>query len=212
MELITSSKLGSAFGTNARTINRILSELGWIEKQGKNWILTQQGESRLGQQKRDFRSKNAYVVWPEGILTNNLLKHAISQTLGKEPTEQPKVKSSDDFREKFKANLRAMDGHFVRSKAEMLIDNWLYMAGIVHAYERKLPIEEEAYCDFYQPQGKVYIEYWGLEETKYQQRKAEKQAIYTKYNFSLIELTERKVKNLDDILPGLLLKFGIQTY
>tara|TARA_R110000787_G_scaffold55239_2_gene127641 strand:- start:5078 stop:5230 length:153 start_codon:yes stop_codon:yes gene_type:complete len=33
----------------------------------------------------------------------------------------------------------------------MLIDNWLYMAETVHAYERKLPIEEDVYCDFYIP-------------------------------------------------------------
>jgi hypothetical protein len=31
----------------------------------------------------------------------------------------------------------------------MLIDTWLYMAGIVHAYERQVPIDEELYCDFH---------------------------------------------------------------
>ena len=36
----------------------------------------------------------------------------------------------------------------VRSKAEQIIDNWLYHKGIVHAYERRVPIEEEVYCDF----------------------------------------------------------------
>lgn len=152
------------------------------------------------------------MVWPDGILTNNLLKNSINEVLGVEPTETPKPKKQDDFREKFKATLRTMDGHYVRSKAEMLIDNWLYMAGIVHAYERKLPIEEDAYCDFYLPQGKVYIEYWGLEDKKYTDRKKQKKAIYKKYNFSLLELTEKEVKNLDDILPKMLLEYGIQTY
>lgn len=61
----------------------------------------------------------------------------------------------------------------------MLIDNWLYMAGIVHAYERKLPIEEDLYCDFYLPTGKVYIEFWGLEDDpKYAHRKKIKQDLY----------------------------------
>lgn len=46
------------------------------------------------------------------------------------------------------------------------------MSEIVHAYERKLPIEEEVYCDFYLPNGKVYIEFWGLEsDERYIQRK-----------------------------------------
>ncbi len=46
----------------------------------------------------------------------------------------------------------------------MLIDNWLYMfEEIVHAaMSRKLPVEEDVYCDFYIPTGKFYIEYWGL--------------------------------------------------
>ncbi|MBN2825103.1 MAG: hypothetical protein JXQ76_07270 [Campylobacterales bacterium] len=87
------------------------------------------------------------------------------------------------------------------------------MAELVHAYERKLPIEEEVYCDFYLPSGKVYIEYWGMEEdAKYLQRKQAKKAIYEKYNFNLIELSDEDVLNLDDVLPRLLLKFDIQTY
>ena len=95
----------------------------------------------------------------------------------------------------------------------MLIDNWLYMAEIVHAYERKLPVEENVYSDFYIPTGKVYIEYWGYEnDEKYLARKKAKQEIYQKYRFNLIELEDKEVQNLDDILPRLLLKFGVQAY
>ena len=95
----------------------------------------------------------------------------------------------------------------------MLIDNWLYMAEVIHAYERKLPVEEEIYCDFYLPTGKVYIEYWGLEnDPKYQDRKQKKIEIYKKYNFNLIQLTDKDIQNLDDVLPRELLKQGIQTY
>jgi hypothetical protein len=93
-----------------------------------------------------------------------------------------------------------------------LIDNWLYMSEMVHAYERRLPIEEEVYSDFYIPTGKVYIEYWGYDEdSKYITRKAEKLAIYKKENFHLIELTEKEVQNLDDYLPRFLLTFGVRT-
>lgn len=95
----------------------------------------------------------------------------------------------------------------------MLIDNWLYMQGIVHAYERRLPIEEECYCDFYLPKGKgVYIEYWGLEtDPKYRARQAAKRAIYTKYNLRLIELNDADIERLDAVLPRMLLKFGIES-
>jgi len=33
-----------------------------------------------------------------------------------------------------------------------------------------------------------------------------------KYGFNLIELEDKEVQNLDDILPRLLLKFGVQAY
>jgi hypothetical protein len=115
--------------------------------------------------------------------------------------------------DKFVAKLRTTDGHYVRSKVEMLIDNWLYMAEIVHAYERKLPVEEELYCDFYIPSGKVYIEYWGYEnEPKYLARKERKREIYAKYGFKLIELEEKDIQNLDDVLPRLLLKHEVESY
>ena len=95
----------------------------------------------------------------------------------------------------------------------MLIDNWLYMFEIVHAYERKLPVEEDVYCDFYIPTGKVYIEYWGYEnDEKYLNRKKKKKEIYEKYNLNLIELEDKDVQNLDDVLPKYLLTFGIETF
>ena len=95
----------------------------------------------------------------------------------------------------------------------MLVDNWLYMAELVHAYERKLPVEEDAYCDFYLPEGKVYIEFWGMEDDpKYAERMKVKKNLYAKYGFNLIDLNDADVHNLDDILPAKLLKFGVQAY
>ena len=33
-----------------------------------------------------------------------------------------------------------------------------------------------------------------------------------RYGFNLIELHDKEVQNLDDILPKLLLKYGVQAY
>ena len=150
-------------------------------------------------------------------IESKVLVNLINQMKGTvesvEPKEENDEQESQGFREKYVAKLRSADGHYVRSKAEMLIDNWLYMAEIVHAYERKLPIEEDVYSDFYLPTGKVYIEYWGIEnDRRYSERKAIKQEIYKKYRFNLIELTDKEVQNLDDILPRLLLKYKIQSF
>ena len=115
-----------------------------------------------------------------------------------------------DLRTRFPAKYRATDGHYVRSRAELAIDNWLYMHAIIHIYEQKLPVEEDAYCDFYLPQGKVYIEYWGMEkDPAYAQRKKEKQAIYARYGLNLVELADAELENLDDNLARLLLPFGV---
>ena len=157
-----------------------------------------------------------YVKWPATISGSSLLLSSVNAITGAGNSNLESSENTNNtlaFREKFEAKHRATDGHFVRSKAEMLIDNWLYMAEIVHAYERKLPIEEDVYCDFYIPTGKVYIEYWGYDnDPKYLARKEKKLAIYQKYGFKLIELDDNSVQNLDDVLPRLLLKFGVQAY
>lgn len=210
---LTSKTIGQHFELSANKINHILSELGWIEKSLKGWKITKQGIKVGATQCEDYRSGVPYVRWPDDIIANKSLLETIDNLQGniKEPRSLEETKK--EFRDKFKANYRTTDGHQVRSKAEMLIDNWLYMAEIVHAYERKLPIEEDVYCDFYIPTGKVYIEFWGLEnEPKYLERKKKKIEIYNKYGFNLIELNDYEVQNLDDHLPRLLLKFGIQSY
>ncbi|HLC61566.1 MAG TPA: hypothetical protein VJI52_00945 [Candidatus Nanoarchaeia archaeon] len=111
-------------------------------------------------------------------------------------------KEEENFRNKFKATFRTEDGHFVRSKAEQIIDNWLYHKGIIHAYERRVPIEEEVYCDFFIPIGqKVWIEFWGLDEEKYLKRKELKRKFYNQSKKNLIELIDKDIENLDDVMP-----------
>ena len=215
-EFYSSTKIASKYNISARKINMILSEIGFIEKYLKGWTITVLGSKNGGIQKENAKNGIPYVEWNESIFENKAFLSIIKEVKGDagESTQKEIEKSKDsNFREKFVAKHRATDGHMVRSKAEMLIDNWLYMAEIVHAYERKLPIEEEVYCDFYIPTGKIYIEFWGLEnDPKYAKRKEIKKAIYEKYNFKLIELTDEEVFNLDDVLPKMLLKFGVQTY
>jgi hypothetical protein len=218
---LTSTQLGERLGISSQKANQVLSELGWIRRDRKGWSTTEQGSKLLAEQREHHQTGIPFVVWPEAILTSRILTSTVAELTGKK-VEQGNASETDTavraekqpstvaFREKFPPTHRATDGHWVRSKAEALIDNWLYMSGLVHAYERQLPVEEELYCDFYLPEGKVYIEYWGLEnDPKYLSRKEAKRSIYKKYNFNLIELTEEHVKNLDDLLPKMLLKHNI---
>lgn len=221
--LLTSTTLGEKLGIESRKLNQVLSELGWIERAKKGWIPTTQGKKLHAESRESRQSGIPFVMWPEAIITSKILSNTVHELLGSNSTE-PKIKLEDvpaevkdekqagyrDKLDKFKAMHRATDGHQVRSRAEMLIDNWLYFSGIVHAYERLLPVEEELYCDFYIPAGKVYIEFWGLEnDPKYKERKEKKKEIYKKYGFNLIELNDEHIQNLDDFLPKMLLKFNV---
>lgn len=100
------------------------------------------------------------------------------------------------------------DGHRVRSSGEMLIDNWLYKHGILHAYEKQLEnidgVPETMYCDFFIPNSKTYIEFWGLTDKKYLKRKNEKLAFYRANNMNLIEVFQKDLNELDEILKSLL--------
>jgi len=213
----SATEIGKHFHVSRNSINPILSELGWIKKGIKGWVVTAQGKSVGGYQKEHPQTGIPYVLWSESIFANTALIRSINEVKGNEDqatiNDTPAKKEEQSFREKFMATSRCADGHYVRSRAEMLIDNWLYMAEVIHAYERKLPVEEDVYCDFYLPTGKVYIEFWGYEDDqKYQDRKQKKLQIYKKYNFNLIQLTDKDIQNLDDVMPRELLKQGIQTY
>ncbi|MEG9294954.1 glycerol kinase [Mangrovibacillus sp. Mu-81] len=214
-ELLNITALSKLFEVSKLKMNPILSELGFIQKGLKGWTVTKLGLSLGGKQFEYDKTGVPYVNWPTSILQNKRLVETMKELQGNDTEEVTQAANHNplEFREKFEAKHRAADGHYVRSRAEMLIDNWLYMSEIVHAYERKLPVEEDVYTDFYLPVGKVYIEYWGMEnDPKYAARKQDKLRIYHKYDFNLIELRDTDIQNLDDIFPKKLLMFGIKAY
>jgi len=119
---LTATSIGKNFDLSATRVNSILSELGWITRDAiKGWQVTELGKRLGGVQSRDQDSGIPYVRWPQSILINRLLTNNISETQGSPDQKvQPPPQSTDEteFRDKFKAEQRAQDGHFVRSKAE----------------------------------------------------------------------------------------------
>lgn len=226
-KLINATAIGKHFDISSQRLNLILSELGLIEKDlAAGWEITKLGKSLGGRQFEHETSGANYVLWPESILQYKRLLEVFkensteqSEAVTTSPALQAKVHvpyiNKDNFREKFEAKHRTIDGHYVRSKAEALIDNWLYQYGLIHAYERKLPIDEDVYCDFYIPSGNgrpqaVYIEFWGLEnDPKYIERKKKKIEIYKREGLSLIEMTDADLQNIDDILAKKLRQFKV---
>lgn len=222
LKLLNATAIGKNFDVSSQRLNLIFSELGWIEKDIAGWQITKFGKSLGGRQFEHETSGGTYVLWPDNILQNKNLTSVFKevsnipiQPKAQTDKEGQNVKSStsDNFREKFPATIRTKDGHMVRSRAEVIIDNALYDYKLAHAYERKLPIEEDLYSDFFIPSENVYIEFWSMEDDpKYAERKKIKIEIYKKYDFKLIELNNNDILNLDDQLPKKLLKYGIKVY
>lgn len=71
-------------------------------------------------------------------------------------------------------------GYTVKSRAELIIANWLFYRGIDFIYEKKTPTKERVISDFYLTQSDIYIEFWGLETPQYLRRKSKKIKIYKK--------------------------------
>ena len=227
---VTASQLGEKLGLKAQRVNLMFQELGWVTRERKGWVPTPQGAKRGASVKAHTPSGVPYVLWPASIAEDRLVRAVREELLGHEgphhvasagagagactgPSATPPPPAEEQsFRDKFPATQRAQDGHLVRSRAEALIDNWLYQANVVHAYERRVPIDEELYSDFYLPAGKVYLEFWGMEaDARYVARKRVKQGLYAKHGLNLIELGDEHLRSLDDHLPRFLLKHGIQT-
>ena len=110
-----------------------------------------------------------------------------------------------DPRKKWKAENLCDDGHYVRSRAEMIIDNWLYHNEYVHAYEKSVFLpnnpSENLLSDFFLPKGKIHIEFWGIKNNEhYTYRKEQKIELYKKNNLNLISLNDDDLTRLEDKL------------
>ena len=203
-DTLTAKEIAKKFDKNAKDVNLALLNLGFIKKCDNGYNVTEVGKYYGGMQ--NYYMGRASVRWDERILYNEIFIDEITKFGVKVAKEEQK----EDFREKFKAEYRTSDGHYVRSRAELVIANWLFVEGIAYAYEKRVPIKEDIYCDFYIPKGKVYIEFWGLEDDEtYLKRKEKKIELYKKYNLNLIEIDNNTINNIDDYLPKELLKFGV---
>ena len=94
------------------------------------------------------------------------------------------------------------DGHAVKSKSELAIDNYLFGEKIAHSYEAAIPIdaapEHDLHPDFYLPDRDIYIEHWGFDEsnTKYTETKKYKIEKYKELKLTIICTTEKDMNNI----------------
>ena len=110
------------------------------------------------------------------------------------------------------ASYKCSDGHIVKSKSELAIDNYLFNNGISHAYEKAYPIDDNPkhtlYPDFYLPTLDLYIEHWGYKNKKdYDMQKERKINIYTKDELTVISTYEEDMTDIESALSGKLKHF-----
>ena len=118
----------------------------------------------------------------------------------------------NDFRKKFPPRYRTKDGHFVRSKDERWIDDWLYDHKIPHSYEDKL-LGTNIYCDFFLPFGKgIYVEYWGLEDEEYTKRMNQKIQFYDGKQLTRIDIRRKHMEDPNTHVPEIFKKFLPKDY
>jgi len=101
-------------------------------------------------------------------------------------------------------NFKCLDGHLVKSKGELITDNYLYILGIRHEYEKKIKmLNHKVKCDWYLSEFNIYIEYWGFHGKNYLKRKKEKIKLYKKTKLKL-----KHFINIKEIEP----LFGIKKH
>lgn len=94
-------------------------------------------------------------------------------------------------------HFKCLDGHVVRSKGELVIDNHLHRLGIKHEYEDTIRVRGRPLkYDWYLPEYKVYIEYWGYYGKNYLKRKEEKLNLYRKGKLKLISIEDIMLKDI----------------
>lgn len=204
---VSATALAKAAGINARQVNRIFSELGWIRHGFQGWELTTLGEDHGGVQLENENSGTSYVVWPQSIQSRPVLKTQLAlagELFGDKP-----VVADDLFA--MQGQYQCLDGHRHDSKSMMQICYWLYMAGIAHACQRRLPVDEELYADFYLPSYQLYIECWQDETGRGLSQRMQRKAVYQQYGFALIEVEKDDFLHLDDALTRQFRKQGIRV-
>ena len=210
---ISATIIGKTVGLNAREVNRILSELGWIKHGFQGWELTAIGEQYGGIQLENDSSGTFYVVWPQDIQNNKVLSKQLK--FSAEVYALPAAESDDMFANQ--SQYQGLDGRQHSSKTHLQISHWLYMAGIAHACQRELPFVAEdnpqpLMADFYLPAHHLYIECWDDAGGTSLAQRMQRKDIYQQHGCAVIDIEKQDLEQLDEVLTRQFRKQGIRVY
>jgi len=121
--------------------------------------------------------------------------------------------ANGDFRKRYPAHYRTHDGHWVRSKIEREIANFFYDHKIRYEFEREYAVPNTRityYPDFYLPDYKLFIEYFGKEDPEYVEKRETKKRYYeqdSRYRFEYVSFDDDYL--LEEHLKELLRRHGV---
>lgn len=199
---LSATNLAHKWNIPARLVNLLLAEKGLIKRNIRGWLISAKGKS-LGGQQQEAESGIPFVTWPETIVDEPELIASLMQIHG-DPglNDQP-----------------ALDGHQVNNGLQRRINNWLYLARVVHARDYQLMWESETVtADFYVPDAQLCLECWA-DQLDYEKNRAavitdelKKQQLYKKFKVDYLEFTDESIHRIDEILARELLRRGLAVY
>lgn len=190
-EPLSASRLAELYGVSAHCINSVLSNLGWLEKDQRGWMITDLGSQHGGSQRNG--KHGFFVLWPASLRENALFSEVMANI-----TAQKRGP--------------CLDGLVVNNAGEQRINNWLYLHHIVRGYRHPVPGANFT-ANFYLPTRKVFIDYWGFDLTTGSlSDKLARVDFYKAHGLRYIEISDEDLDKLDEVLPKKLLPFGIQLH
>jgi hypothetical protein len=196
---LSATHLGTKLELPARLINLLLAERGWIKKHIRGWLLTARGKALGGEQHTSEQSGIPFVTWPESLLENPHFLSVVQQLKG----------------EGFNQSPVALTGQCLSSRNALMVENWLYLAGINHACNYYFATDkgEPIYADFFVPELQLAIDIWGGESSAAMLAdKLAKQDFYQKQGYDHIEIHDEDIAQLDEPLARQLLGYGLAVY
>ncbi|MFT5420581.1 MAG: hypothetical protein ACI9D5_001331 [Candidatus Endobugula sp.] len=201
--LVSATSIGKYYTLSAKMINRLLAEMGWLSHYAKGWKVTELGALNGGVQASNKATGVPYVSWQRSLLTQPSFEKQVKSYQGLE-LESALIDGKSHF--------LSLDGRYIASIAEVVIANYLYIAGLAYAYRRTitLSIDDFILSDFYLPKVNVHIHFQVVDipPSELSQQLA-RQISSKKYHLNIIELSLADTSHLDQVLAKALLELGV---
>ncbi len=154
----SSAKLAAELTLLESEFCALLQACGYLQPWQGGWWVTAEGRGIGGCQGVSVAEGLPIGRWPRSVLTNARFLAALSDYRGGEAERRSTHNSVESFKRRFDAKYRTLDGHYVCTRAQLTLANFLYLHGVAYACFLPLPGEAELIAPFYLPLADIYLE------------------------------------------------------